>query len=74
MKTMDDSADQSYLTRFCERIFALDRELSQVEGDSAAYLDTWKRLHEMKERYKQRTGIYPQLPAKLPSASDEGAR
>lgn len=59
---MPDAANEAYLTELCEQIFTLEEELSKIEADSAAYWNTWKRLHQLKERYKQITGIYPQLP------------
>ena len=61
----DSTSDehQAYLARLCREIFALTDRLAEAEQAGAPdYLDTYKKLQGLKERYKQLTGIYPTLP------------
>ena len=62
----DSTSDerQEYLARLCREIFALTDRLADAEQAGVPeYLDTFKKLQGLKERYKQLTGIYPILPS-----------
>ena len=54
---------EGYLKRLLPQISALTDELRVVEETGAGdYTETYKKLSELRERYRKLTGLYPMLP------------
>lgn len=67
-----DSSD--HLNQLAERIIALHSELYQDVANTVgdAFQDKFRTLHGLKEEYKRRTGIYPNLPDPSADRSQDG--
>ncbi len=62
MNDAQPDESESYLSEICKEILALEkRQKGNLDGPE--YLATWRRLHHLKEQYKQRTGVYPIVPS-----------
>ncbi len=54
---------EDYLKRLLPQISALTDALRHIEETGVGdYAGTYKQLHDLRERYRQLTGLYPMLP------------
>jgi hypothetical protein len=54
---------EAYLMRLLPQISALTDALRHIEETGVGdYAETYKQLRELRERYRQLTGLYPMLP------------
>lgn len=70
----DSSEDrEAYLKRLLPQISALTDELRLIEeGGAGDYVETYKKLSELRERYRQLTGLYPMLPPSWRASGSAG--
>ena len=54
---------EAYLKRLLTQMSPLADALRVIEeGGAGDYAETYKKLSELRERYRQLTGLYPMLP------------
>jgi len=64
---------ESYLNRLLTQISSLTDEVRLIaEGGAGDYVETYKKLSELRERYRQSTGLYPMLPPSWRASENAG--